>query len=204
MKKIFTLLLSILMTLSLVACSKSENTNSENSSEPISSTESTNSSEEAKKNPLDILNTVWANYADNEKFPGASCDFTDENAPTDGPGKYNISDADTMDSVFGMPKSALEKIDNAASLIHTMNANIFTSGVFQVKNLNDVSAVVDSLKENISKRQWICGSPDKLLIITIDNCVVSAFGENNNIETFKSKTLSTYQNAEIVVEEIVE
>ena len=86
--------------------------------------------------------------------------------------------------------------------MHMMNANTFTSGVYHVTNADDVSAVCDALKENIMNRQWMCGFPETLIIVTVDdNYVISAFGNGQIIETFKNKISGVYDNATVVYEE---
>ena len=48
-----------------------------------------------------------------------------------------------------------------------MNANTFTAGAFHVASSSDVDSVVSDLKDNIMNRQWMCGFPDKLVILTL-------------------------------------
>ena len=57
MKKFLTLLLAAAMTLSLAACGSKTDDNSGNNSQPASA--------------LELLNAVWANYSDDDKFPAA-------------------------------------------------------------------------------------------------------------------------------------
>ena len=60
MKKFLTLLLAAAMTLSLAACGSKTDDNSGNNSQPASA--------------LELLNAVWANYSDDDKFPAAGGD----------------------------------------------------------------------------------------------------------------------------------
>ena len=61
MKKFLTLLLAAAMTLSLAACGSKTDDNSGNNSQPASD--------------LELLNAVWANYSDDDKFPAAGGDY---------------------------------------------------------------------------------------------------------------------------------
>ena len=74
---------------------------------------------------------------------------------------------------------------------------------FHVAKSDDVTAVADSLKENIMKRQWMCGFPDKLVVITVGDYVVSFFGNEQLVNTFKTKLTAVYQSAEIAYEEAI-
>ena len=90
------------------------------------------------------------------------------------------------------------------ALMHMMNANTFTCGAFHVTKSEDVTAVADSLKENILKRQWMCGFPDKLVVITVDDYVVSAFGNGELIDNFKAKLTAVYKSAVVAHEANIE
>ena len=229
MKKFGSLLVTFSMVLALTACG-GNNENTESTVESSVQVESSESQEEStleestveesteesveesevtgdqafSEGALDILTTVWASYGDDEKFPAAGGDFDEANSVMDGPGRYGIQDTEALDSVFGLPASAAGQIDGAASLMHMMNANTFTCGAFHVSNADDVQAVADALKDNILQRQWMCGFPDKLVILQIDDYVISAFGKQEPMDTFQSKTLAAYENASVLYDEPIE
>ena len=183
--------------------SQEESTLEESTEESVEESEVTGD-QAFSEGALDILTTVWASYGDDEKFPAAGGDFDEANSVMDGPGRYGIQDTEALDSVFGLPASAAGQIDGAASLMHMMNANTFTCGAFHVSNADDVQAVADALKDNILQRQWMCGFPDKLVIIQIDDYVISAFGKQEPMDTFQSKTLAAYENASVLYDEPIE
>lgn len=152
---------------------------------------------------LTLLNTIWDSYGEEDKFPAMGGDFSEENMVDGAPGNYGIEDAAMLDYALGLPEASVSMIDGAASLIHMMNANTFTCGAFHVSSSDNVSAVADSLRENILQRQWMCGFPDKLIVITVGDYVISAFGNEEMIDTFKTRTMSAYESAELVYEEPV-
>ena len=120
----------------------------------------------------------------------------------DGPGKYDVSDVEGLDAQLGFPQASVALIDDAASLVHMMNANTFTAGAYYVSDANEVELLVEDMKDNILNRQWICGFPDTLIIVGIgDNTVVSAFGNAEIIDTFETKLLSVYGGAKVLCEE---
>jgi hypothetical protein len=49
-------------------------------------------------------------------------------------------------------------------MFNLMNANTFTCYTVQFKDGTDVDAMVNTVKDNILARQWICGQPEKLVI----------------------------------------
>ncbi len=189
MKKLFALLLAAVTVLSLAACSKTDDNNTDKD-DSVKITDS-----------LELLNTVWNSYADDDKFPVAGGDMSEENMTMSAPGNYGIDDADAIDATLGLPASSLAKIDNAASLVHMMNANTFTCGAFRVKDKNDVSTLASEIKDNIMARQWMCGFPDKLVIVSVDSYVVSFFGNEEIIDQFKNKLTEAYSSASVISED---
>ncbi|MBE6038378.1 MAG: hypothetical protein E7218_04155 [Anaerofustis stercorihominis] len=181
MKKIISLLLAAMMIFSFAACGSDENTTTD------------------IKDATELLTNVWATYADDEKFPAAGGDYN--NSVMDGPGAFDVSDAEALDAMLGCPVSATE-ITDAASLMHMMNQNTFTAGAYHIAVAADAEKLCDALKENIMNRQWMCGFPDTLIVATVgDEYVVSAFGNAELIENFKTKLTAKYTSAEVVYEE---
>lgn len=182
MKKIFCLCAAVMTSMFLCACG-------------------TKDEESSVKDALEILQTVWNSYDEDEKFSAAGGDMTEENMATDAPGKFGTGDAEMLDYYLGFPKDSAEQVDNAASLMHMMNANTFTCGAFCIKDDGNITALTSALKDNIQKRQWMCGFPDKLVIVTQDNCIISFFGETETVGTFRQKLLDAYPQAQVVCEE---
>lgn len=154
----------------------------------------------AEGTPLATLNTIWASYQEGEKFAVIGGDFSEANNNPEGPGKYDLADAEAVDGALGMPQASVAKLDDAASMVHMMNANTFTGGAFLVKDGEDVNAIVQEMNTNIMNRQWMCGFPDKLVIYTIDNQIISAFGALDLIDTFKAKVTAAYPDAVLAVD----
>lgn len=198
MKKILTLLLAALLLLTFAACGNAGNDTTTNGQE------NTPSQNVESKDPLSILQTVWASYGDDEKFAVAGGDMSEENSKMDEPGVFSLENKEELDATLGLSAEAAEKVDSAASLVHMMNANTFTCGAFKVKNAEDVASLAGLLKDNILKRQWMCGFPDKLVVASVDDVVLAFFGKNDNIDMFKTKLSAAYSSAEVISESPIE
>lgn len=204
MKKLIAMVLLLTLLFTLAACGKE--TTPDPTDAPATDAPEASTTEEpvnAIPDALTLLETVWAKYAEDEKFAAAGGDYSEENAVSDAPGKCGLSDTALLDSVLGLPESAAAMIDDAASLMHMLNSNSFTCGAFRVANADDVSAVVDALKENILNRRWICGFPDKLVIFTVGNYVVSAFGVTDIMALFGEKLAEAYPDVVVACEEAI-
>lgn len=132
----------------------------------------------------EMLSEIYDEYAEGDKFPIAGGDSSNVNM--DEPGEFDTDNIEELDVMLGVPADAADMIDDAASMVHMMNANTFTCGAFHLENEDDKDAFIESVKENILARQWICGMPDTLIIATADDgYVVAAFGEAQIMDTFK-------------------
>ena len=105
--------------------------------------------------------------------------------------------------MLGFPAADADKLTDAASLSHMMNANTFTAGAFHVTNSSDVDTVVSDLKDNIMNRQWMCGFPDKLVVLTLGDYVVSCFGAEELVDEFSEKVTAAFSGASVVCDEAI-
>lgn len=149
---------------------------------------------------LDVLNAVLEVYEEDERFAIAGGD--QEHAVMDAPGAFDVSKTEELDLSLGLPQSQVSAIDDAASMVHMMNSNTFTGAAYHLKADADVETFVNDIKDNIGSRQWMCGFPDTLLIIDAgDSYVITAYGEAEIMETFKTHALSALDGASVLVEE---
>lgn len=210
MRKKIALVLLTVMTMSLVACggndddassSAGNDSNVESSVTPTEAPTEAPTEEPASEiaSALEILENVWANFDENYKFPLGGGDSS--NMTMDVPGAFDATNSVELDSMLGYPAAQVDKIDDAASMMHMMNANTFTCGVYHLTDAANMQTVADALKENIMARQWMCGFPDTLIIVSVDDYVLSAFGNAELIEVLKNKVAELYGESTLVYEE---
>ena len=188
MKKIIAFALAAIMALSFAACAKQ---NGESGT--------TTPSDDPKvqvKSALEILEKVWSKYSTDEKFPATG--GSEKHMKDDKPGKFDVSDAEALDFDLGFPKAQASEIDDAASLMHMLNQNNFSCGVYHVKNSGDTAALAGKIRDNILNRQWLCGFPEKLAILTVGDYIVSVFGAAELTDTFTAKLSAGYSSAKLL------
>ena len=185
MKKILALLLAAVMVLSLAACT--------NKGSEGGATSPAGAQTNQPKSALEILEKVWSKYSADEKFPATG--GSEKHMKEDKPGKFDASDAEALDFELGFPKANASEIDDAASLMHMLNQNNFSCGVYHVKDSGNVEALAGKIKENILARQWLCGFPEKLVILTVGDYIVSVFGAGELTDTFIAKLSAEYSSA---------
>ncbi len=185
MKKILALLLAAVMVLSLAACTDKGSEGG--------ATSPSGAQTNQPKSALEILEKVWSKYSADEKFSATG--GSEKHMKEDMPGKFDVSDAEALDFELGFPKANASEIDDAASLMHMLNQNNFSCGVYHVKDSGNVEALAGKIKENILARQWLCGFPEKLVILTVGDYIVSVFGAGELTDTFIAKLSAEYSSA---------
>ena len=195
MKKIISLVLVAVMALSLAACGTK------------TPAETTPAATEAPavtvESSLSVLETIWGLYGEDEQFAIIGGNME---SPVDGaPGNYDMAYAEGLTWNLLVPETELANIDEAATLIHAMNANTFTSGVVHLTEGTDAAAFAQVMRDAIQGNMWMCGFPETLTIAVVDGeYVLIAFGVNDAMNPFMAHFAEAYAEAEILFNEAIE
>ena len=165
----------------------------EKPTEPAAPAQPEQTAPAASGDALSILTAVWNTYNDDEKFPVAE----------DAPISMDISSIDNISYLLTFPAEDAALIDGAASLTHMMNLNTFTCGAFHAVSTQDAAKLADDLHTAIADKHWMCGFPDKMVIVTLDQTVISLYGHEDLINTFRDKLQAAYPSAAIAYEEAI-
>lgn len=192
MKKLIALLLALTMVFAMAACTPANN--EETTTTPV---ETTTEPAPVAASALEILETVWGQFGDGEKFPTMGGDYE---AIVDGaPGA--VTDTGFMNGTLLVPEAELTNVAEAASLVHGMMLNNFTCGAFKVA---DAAAFAEVMHTAIANNPWMCGMPEKMVIATIgDEYVVAMFGVNGAVNPFETKLTAAYPTANVVYSETI-
>ena len=194
MKKIISLVLAGVMALSLAACGteKPAETNAPETTAAPSTVESA----------LAVLEDIWAKYGEDEKFAVIGGNM--EN-PVDGaPGNYDMAYAENLTWNLLVPAEQLANVDEAATMIHMMNANTFTCGVVHLTEGTDAAAFAQVMRDAIQGNQWMCGFPETLTVAVIGGeYVLIAFGVNDAMNPFMTHFGEAFADANILFNEAV-
>lgn len=152
--------------------------------------------------PVTLLNSVYALFGEDEKFPATGGDFSSGEL-IEGAGSFALAEPDMLDNVTGFPAAEIASIDSAATLTHMMNQNTFTAGAFHVVSGTDMAALSEAIRANIQNRMWCCGFPEKLIVATVDDHIISAFGKEFAISAFTTHLTEAFPSAVIVIEEAI-
>lgn len=188
MKKFVSMMLiAALMLTVLVGCGKSGETTPA-TGEPA-----------GPDSALELLNTVWGLYGEDEKFPATGGEMGE--TLTEGPGAFTTIDEMVTYSLL-IPTDQLENVTEIASLSHMMNSNTFTGGAYRLAEGVTAEDFGKAMESAVLGNQWMCGFPDQLLIQSVGSgYVVVAFGHEEIMEVFKTHLLEAYPDSVTLTEE---
>jgi hypothetical protein len=222
MKKIIALILACLMlTMSFVACDKGETETTTESVEnnqteaPAGDTTAEETTEAVVELPyksaIELLQIIFDKYnaaqaTDDTKLWVSGGNINNfETCNMEGPAAFVALADEDYNQNLGIPAAEASKIASAASMFNMMNANTFNCFTVQLTDGTDADAFVNTVKDSILSRQWICGSPEKLVIAKAPgNYVIVVWGvvEFGGIVNPVAESFSTsVEGATIVVEE---
>lgn len=209
MKKILALILAAIMLVSVVACTRDNN--EDESKDDVQNETPDNGTEEPTEDegtaipevsvtPLDALTTMWNNIPEDFKFFAMGGSF---DAPVDNmPGEYDITADEAGEILAGMtnyPAAQFDKLTGVATLFHGMNLNTFTGAAYSFTDAETATAMVDVLGEAISNTQWMCGFPEKLVIVQVsDDCLVVMYGLGDVVDAMASAAVEHLSGTVVV------
>ena len=190
MKKLFALMLAAVMVLSLAACGGGNGgTNDQPSGDQPAEITSA----------LSLLETVWNDYGEDEKFAVVGGGPDAEQMVDGAPGAFDLTDRSLAEYQLVLPEAA--EVDEAASLTHMLNANTFTAAAYHASG--DAQALVATLRDAVQANRWMCGFPDKVVVAVRGEYVAVAFGAEDLVDAFASR-LSGIFGMELVYDEAVQ
>ena len=187
MKKFFVAMLA--MVLLLTACAKE--------TESASNTES---GHPQATSDLEALETVWALYGEEQIFPvmgGAM-----ESAVDGKPGQYDMAYKENLQYDALIPAELLEYVDTAATMVHMMNRNTFTSCALTLNTGMTMEDFALAVRDGIQAQEWMCGFPDLLFVASPgDGILVVAYGMVESMGAFTSNFARAWPGAKVFYDE---
>ena len=204
MKKLIALLLAMVLVMGLVACGN-KTPDAPVADEPVNDTpiqDEPSQDEPVVTGPataVELLETVWALYGDDEKFPVFGGDGL--NMVDGAPGAY--TDMEALQSQLLVAPEQQANVTEVASLFHGMMLNNFTCGAFKLAEGVDAAAFADMMKEAVTTNRWMCGFPEKYMIAVVGEYVVMVFGLNDAVNPFEAKLTEAYPQTEVKYSEAI-
>lgn len=186
------------------------------------STPETEAPKSAYESSLDLYTKIWAAYGEDNKFACGGGDAFHENM--EGPGAFILEDvyetvkngdveetqlvssADDLKATLGyithLTDDLINMIDvnDMATLVHMMNTNTFSSAVVKLNDSSKTEEFAESYKSVIQGQRWMCGFPDKVIVISVDNYLILAFGHEGNVDNLVAAANAVDASAKVLVD----
>lgn len=194
MKKFISLLLCGVLSAGILAgCGKTDNqpttvpTTGTVMEAPAEETKGSASYESAEA----LLKAVHA--AMKEEFPAAG---GDEAHGAEDVGSFDISAyGDSFQAQILVDDSLVEQVKpEAATLLHMMNTNTFCAAAMQLTDAANGESFAESYKTLVQSHHWMCGFPDTVVVLSLGDYILTAYGYDDLIQDFKTAAQSLGAN----------
>ena len=201
MKKILALVLALTLVMAMAACTPANNNDATNTTTEATNKATTEATTGAAT-ALELLNNVWAQFPEEGKFPVMGGDA--ENPNFEGPGAVTLPGAEG-NALWNLniPDDQLANFTEAATLIHAMNTNTFACGAMKLAAGADKTAVAAAVKDGILGTHWMCGFPEKMVVVSSGDYLVVAFGLDMNITNLLTALTAVDANAQVLHSEVI-
>ena len=212
MKKILALVLALTMVMAMAACTPANNNETNGTTAGTegtteATTEATTGTTEGTtvegdNAALNVLNAVWTAFPEEGKFPVMGGDM--ENPNWEGPGAVTLPGAEG-NALWNLniPDDQLPNIAEAATMIHAMNTNTFASGALKLVDGADEATVAKAILDGILNTRWMCGFPERVVVISTNGCLIVAFGHEGNITNLQSAITAVDASATVLHNEAI-
>ena len=193
MKKTITTLLTLTMAASLAGCG----------SKPAD--EPTKSQETVIESAVDFYTEVWDAFGEDKQFAAVGGDAENE---AEAPAKFAMTDEnkETFEYLLHVNDDLYDMLDDdAATLQHMMNTNTFSSAFAKLKDsskadANNVTRLADDLRTTIQDKRWMCGFPDKVVVISVADYVMMAYGAEECVDDLVDACLEVAPDSTVLVD----
>ena len=134
------------------------------------------SQESAFTSAVELYTKIWDTLGEDRQFPAAGGDAEHE---AEAPAKFALTkeNKETFVYLLHVTDDLYDMLDDdAATLQHMMNTNTFSSAAAKLKDASRAEEFAEAYKTAVQEQQWMCGFPDKVVVISVDDYVIMAYG----------------------------
>ena len=145
-----------------------------------------------------LLSAIFATYTEENSFPIGGGD--EANMSYEGPAKYDVALVEELNVVAHLPATQNANVEEAANVMNMMNANSFSGAAYLLKDGTDVATFAADFKADLDNAHWMCGFPEKFVVIQAGKYVITAYGLAANIDYFKTQAATAVAGSTVVLE----
>ena len=215
MKKLICLLLALAMTLSLAACGSKaddkmpEEDNPAQAETPIDDKQDEPAADDTDKDEKSGTVVIEPDANKDEKSDEAQkpaeptkSDSKKDETPASKPSEPT-KPAETPSETPAETPTAQDT--GALSLLTSVWSTYSEDDKFPAAggDASNVSTVAADIRSAVQGKQWMCGFPEKLVILTSGQYVVSVYGNESLVNTFRDKFVAAHSGASTVYDEAI-
>lgn len=147
-----------------------------------------------------LLQDIWGAFNEKDQFAVSG---GDEKNAAQGPARFEINadNAETFQYLLHVTDEMYAQLENdAATMQHMMNTNTFSAAVVKLKSGIDTKSFADSYQQELNGQQWMCGFPDKMLVLSLGDYLVIGYGKMDNMDNLQKACAKVDSNCSIVIE----
>ena len=137
-----------------------------------------------------FLQTLWADFE--EMVPFEVFGGTGYSPVWGGPGDLDLRRREELKLWYLIPEPYLSELHSGASLVHLMNPSILTLTAVQLKQPEREKDFLRAWQIHLQDYVWPCDSPQRMLIATVDDQMVMAYGRSDVLEDLRRSLVKTF------------
>lgn len=149
---------------------------------------------------VELYTQIWDTLGEDRQFPAAGGDAEHE---AEAPAKFALTkeNKETFEYLLHVTDELYDMLDDdAATLQHMMNTNTFSSAAAKLKDPSAAEEFAEAYKTAVQGQQWMCGFPDKVVVISVDDYVIMAYGYEDIINDLVDACSAVAPGARVLVD----
>ena len=125
---------------------------------------------------------VWDAFGEDRQFAAVGGDAANE---AETPAKFALTNEnkETFEYLLHVSDELYDMLDDdTATLQHMMNTNTFSSAFAKLKSPSKAEEFAEDYKAEIQGQHWMCGFPDKVVVISVADYVMMAYGAEECVD----------------------
>ena len=116
----------------------------------------------AFESAVDLYTQIWDTLGEDRQFPAAGGDAEHE---AEAPAKFALTkeNKETFEYLLHVTDDLYDMLDDSSAAV-------------KLKDPSAAEAFAEAYKTAVQGQQWMCGFPDKVVVISVDDYVIMAYG----------------------------
>lgn len=142
-----------------------------------------------------FLQTLWADFS--QSIPFDVFGGTDNRPVWDAPGDVDLGEVAQLQERYLIPQGYRHRLHSGASVTHLMNPSVLTLVALQLEQPEEAKEFLRAWQRTVQDHVWPCDSPQRLLVASVQEQMVMAYGRSDVMEDLRKSLVKVYPAAQI-------